>query len=101
MVDNNQVYRVVEDKDGKKIERIVSPISSLYPPGGREIVTYILLAPVYVLGAILLMPVIVASTLMQPNGLGGLPFQKQPKMLITEIVRDEHGRIVEVVERVV
>jgi len=102
MTNDEQVYRVVEEKDGKRIERVVSPIySQTNDFGGANFLTLVLLAPFYVIGAILALPALVASNLMQTMASGGFALQKQPRMLVTEIVRDENGRIVEVVERVV
>jgi len=99
MTNDNVTYRVVEEGGTKKVERVVSPLYDTYQQP-TDVMTMILLAPFYVLGAIILLPVFAASSLMQ-SFQGGFLAPRQPKMLITEIVRDENGRIVEVIERIV
>jgi len=104
MVDKNEQYAVFEEGGVKKIERVVTPLSD---QGGITFnqnidpLTMALLAPFYVIGAVLALPAYIAMALIQNMQSGGVFTPRQPKMLVTEIVRDENGRIVEVVERIV
>lgn len=65
--------------------------------------TAILLAPLYIIQTLVMLPVYLNSilTMQQQLVMQQLATPRMPRMVITEVVRDDKGRITQVIERVI
>lgn len=89
-----------EEKPDKQVIQLPDQVIQL--PDKQPIyvvdpLTVILFAPFYILQAILTLPVLF-NMLANQRLIVSQP--QYPKMIITEVVRDEQGRIMQVIERV-
>lgn len=97
-----QIVPVVEAQQMQPAasQQMQPAVSQQMPVPAVDPFTAILLAPFYFLQALVMLPVITMANLSKMLAMQQMPQYNMPRMVITEVVRDEKGRIMQVVERV-
>lgn len=90
-------YLVVNEGAQKR----VVPVRQVAQPMLVDPLTAIVLGPLYVLQAVLMLPILTMISISNILASQQIAVPQYPKMVITEVVRDEQGRITQVIERVI